>query len=868
MNDPDKLIKDCETVIAAATEALAWVGDERNADTILLQKPALERSLRRTAYEATKLKNTADRPMCVGVFGPSQCGKSYLISYLAGKNATLTAVFNDSERPNVNFVEEINPQGGKESTGLVTRFTFGPITTPEGFPVALRMLTQTDLIKIFANMYWNDARLEYEEQIESAEIEAVIVGMEKQAGQSPIDILREEDIWDLQEYFTKYLKRYDWTRRLEPFWDRIARLAPRLEHRQRTTLYSIFWGCHEPITDLYLRLLTALGSLGYPEEAYCKLDALIPSQTSVINVDTLKGLFQANGEQIRVTAKGRIVELPRAVVTAIAAELRISAKEQPHDFYGYTDLLDFPGYRSRLQVDLRDGLKPSEVGTTLWDMFTRGKVDYLFQRYTADQELTSMLLCLKHSNMDVTTLPSVIDEWAKLSHGETPEQRQNHPILLFFVLTFFDNFFEEKASDKIQDKRERFQARMAASMLKPFGSSPSSWPMQWTPGHTFKNCYWIRNPNVKSPGVIEYDGFREVGLVPSKEPEIKELREAYASVKEVQEHFEDPLRAWDEAMRLNDGGVSYLTEKLAKVCLPSIKPDQVASRLATIRSQAFGGLDRFYTDTADLETRLKRSMTQCREVLIELDRGPRTRSRFGSLLRALCVDRVTLSNALFEARTTVQDNNDDAGRPGGVGADSILRVFGIGDADQAPLPVVSRFMKLGVAAVTTWTTGMRKVAEDEPFASAIGLKANTIGTIVLEIEGAAKRCNLAHELATRMEQIIHIEKTHEIVAKAAIVCERTINQFVSTLGYGGIAVDRRPLVPSKGASPRHVFQAGTPTFDGSGIGKQSTQFAFQYIVDWCLALQQTFKDNAASESGSVRDIEQNSRLGSILAQLR
>ena len=867
MHDPGMIIKDCETVIAAATEGLSWVGDERNADTILQEKPTIERLLRRTAYEAAKLKNTADRPMCVGVFGPSQCGKSYLVSYLAGKDATLTASFSDKERPYVNFVEEINPPGGKESTGLVTRFTFRPISTPEGYPVALRLLTQTDLVKILANTYWNDAKLEYEEPIESAEIEKVIVALEKDAAHTPFDVLTEEDIWDLQEYFNKYLKRYDWTRRLDPFWDRIARLAPQLDHRQRNALYSIFWGRHEPISELHLRLLTALSSLGYPDDAYCKLDALIPATKSIIDVETLKGLFQADGESIRVMARGRIVDLPRSVVTAVTAELCISAKERPHDFYGYTDLLDFPGYRSRKGFDLRSALKAPEVAETLYRMFTRGKVDYLFQRYVADQELTSMLLCLRNSNMDVQTLPSVIEEWAKLAHGETPELRRAQPILLFFVMTWFDTFFEEKAGDKSQDKRERFVNRMKASLFDPFGSSPASWPMQWSPGRTFKNCYWIRNPNVKSPGLIDYDDFREVRLIPSKELEIKELREAYASVKEIQEHFEDPLRAWDEAMRLNDGGVSYLTENLAKVCLPNIKPDQVSGRLGTLRSQALATLDRFYVDTTDLDTRLKRSTVACREVLIDLDRGPRARNRFGSLIRALCVDRVTLSDALFEARTTVNDQNEDGAQSGSDGG-TIGGLFGFGEADQASAPTVSRFMKLGIAAVTTWTTRMRRVAEDEPFARALGLKPSTIGTIVSEISGAATRRNLAHELAHRMDKIIHVETPDRIVGKATIVSERTINRFVSTLGFGDLPSDKRPTVPRKDGPVRHVFQTGNPTYDGSSIARQPAQFGFQYLIDWCAALQQTFKENATSESGGVRDVEQNGRLGAIVARLR
>jgi len=55
------------------------------------------------------------------VFGPSQSGKSYLISALARKgNAPLLADF--AGRTLISSATS-TPEGGRESTGLVTRFT-------------------------------------------------------------------------------------------------------------------------------------------------------------------------------------------------------------------------------------------------------------------------------------------------------------------------------------------------------------------------------------------------------------------------------------------------------------------------------------------------------------------------------------------------------------------------------------------------------------------------------------------------------------------------------------------------------------------------------------------------------------------------
>lgn len=50
------------------------------------------------------------------------------------------------------------PGGGKESTGLVTRFTLTPSGAPTMFPVKLRLLSELDIVKILTNTYYADCR--------------------------------------------------------------------------------------------------------------------------------------------------------------------------------------------------------------------------------------------------------------------------------------------------------------------------------------------------------------------------------------------------------------------------------------------------------------------------------------------------------------------------------------------------------------------------------------------------------------------------------------------------------------------------------------------------------------------------------------
>src|SRR5690606_25115847 len=102
------------------------------------------------------------RPMSVGVFGASQAGKSFLIGRLISPPQRPTqVVFGEGQATTrLNFLTEVNPQGGKETTGLVTRFSVQPQATPADFPVSLRLLRESDVVAILANSFVLDLAAE------------------------------------------------------------------------------------------------------------------------------------------------------------------------------------------------------------------------------------------------------------------------------------------------------------------------------------------------------------------------------------------------------------------------------------------------------------------------------------------------------------------------------------------------------------------------------------------------------------------------------------------------------------------------------------------------------------------------------------
>jgi hypothetical protein len=570
--------------------------------------------------------------MCVGVFGPSQAGKSYLVSELARpKGSRPVTLFAGQE---VDFLRDINPEGGKESTGLVTRFSLAPQRHPPGFPVCLRLLSEADIVKILGNTFFLDGDLKAEPEPEPEELQALLGKARAALAASPQPGITEEDVWDIQDYFEKQFAGRPYLRALQPLWEEAASLLPKLPAPARAELLAPLWGRHEAFTRLYRTLAAALAELRHSPEAFCAMDALLPRASSIIDVATLAGLGKADAATLAIRSfDGPPVQLPRPVITALVAEIRMVLKESPWPFFAHTDLLDFPGARSRQQVPLEHFFQAN--AEALKECFLRGKVAYLFDRYVAEQELTSMLLCIADSNQEVVTLPDMVADWIARTHGATPEERERRPCVLFVVLTKFDVHFTEKGGADQANPGSRFATRMFASLTGFFGRA-HQWPAEWTPGQPFKNCFWLRNPNYPAESIIVYDaGKREVEHRPDRRDYLARLRAAYLEVPEVRDHFADPAAAWDEALELNDGGVGYLAEHLAPVCRPEMKLQQLVARLGALRRQMVTALERFHV-TDDVEARLAQRREVANTVLDDLYRCADL-GRFGYLLRAAVV---------------------------------------------------------------------------------------------------------------------------------------------------------------------------------------------------------------------------------------
>lgn len=871
---------------AASASARAWVSRlAETATSVAAERQSLVEVTRRSENLSRKLAASSGRRNSAGVFGPSQAGKSYLVSVLGkSRDKPLLVDFAGTTK---NFIQEINPEGGKEATGLVTRFTIVKGTTDTQFPVELRLLTETDLVKIMGNSFLSDFD-QHNRKLGlpgEDEIRGVLVKLEA-AGRVTSAHLDEIVMFDIGEYFKSNYSTSIGPLSRADFWDALARFGHKLALPQRVELYSLLWGRSKDITDVFMLMLSALEKLGHANNARAVIDCLVPRARSIIDVDIVKDHLGTPEDQKDFLAvipvgnngtDGKAVDVTRATLCALVAELRIVMTDRPWDFFEHTDLLDFPGARSREQMfDL-----PSESdkrAECVRNMVRRGKVSYLFQRYTEERELACMLLCMPPSNAEVKDLSSLVRHWVAQTHGQTPAARGQLACALFFVLTKFDIELMPKPGDTPESLRNRIDTRLEASMYQLY--KQEEWLQDWN-GKPFNNTYFLRNPEFPLDGVFEYAGDdadrREVGITSNARERLAINRAGLLEGERSLKHFADPALAWDSALLLNDGGVGYLVDNLEKVLSPQLKARQLAGRLVDQAQQLDTRMRRFYYADGDASRKEKE------EVLNNLRKK----------LYKACSDRSFVNFAHFLARIKLADADVraaflnvatlkvDSVKP----EESAKRVAEAdpwddpwADADApakavtsvaAPAVVRDRPYLFATQVLNLWTDSVRGLAADAQSLAALGMDAQLAGDVGNELVVAAHRNMLVDLIAQKIRLQLSAANVRwdEVADRGANIALAIVNDFVSHLGFGDLVETKRPAVPEppkerqRGVfvAPELAFKDGIPT-----LGVRRAPLEREYFLDWGIAFKQMGLDNVSFSGGREIEEADNNALGVIL----
>lgn len=910
MSDPagdeigQALVQRCRAIHEGSGEAIDWVAEvRRNSQRLDRESDSLTHKLRRVRNLVTRLGRAAGRPVSVGFFGLSQAGKSYLISALAaGESGELKT---NLEGLKLNFIKHVNPPGqGKEATGLVTRFTRRPSDAPPGYPLELSLFSEVDLAKVLGNSFCNDFdREQVVWDLSPAHLRQHLAALEPRRTNRPTGGVTEDDVVDLLEYFEQRFPKTNEDLKVA-YWPSAIALAPYLKPADRAALFSVLWGEIRELTETYLALRQGIAATGYAQAVYCPVSALVsqgPSgelsqADSIMNVDILERLGRDDADTLQVVPRrgDEILEpvtLPRSLLAALTTELRFVLADPPRmALLEQVDLLDFPGYRGRLAVadigGVRKALNDDPVDPVA-QLVLRGKVAYLFERYTDDQEMNLLVLCAPSTKQsDVKDLGPVLQNWVHSTQGADPRARARRSPGLIWAITMFDLRLNPAPDTDTEDlMRKGWEGLMKLNLTERFGSY--GWLQEWSPGRPFNNLFLVRKPRMAAAVIDTDDTAGERSIVEGQRDRLGRLRRTFCDEPLVRRHLEDPGAAWDAMLSLNDGGISRLADYLGGVAQPETKLGRIGEQVDEVVEELvrhrFGA---YYRAEGAAEVDNKRRLSE--RVLGALRQRA---NRFADLLLALQPPREAL-RSLYLRADEAADANPPAD-PGGAasptpaepptdgglidlgfllgGAPAVSAQNAGADSGEtrprrAANPGAISFVR---AVQRFWIGHLKALPEDPHWPHYLGIEKGALEDLIGELITAADRLGLEDAMLGLIEAAeSQTAATRSRLAERQVyVTGARIARFIDYLGCDDLPLDERPrsLIDAR----RPVFAPAEPIPPGAlpVLAPTQVNFSAHFIVDWFEA----FKDLAVANAGHAagRDVspDQNARLGQILGRI-
>lgn len=881
MVDTDKtLVASCEAIRAGAGQALEWVGEVRNnAERLDREGDDLVEKLRRTRNQCRRLAAAAERPLSVGVFGMSQAGKSYLISTLArAANGRLDTLM-DGHR--LSFIGHVNPPGGgKEATGLVTRFTLKAGSPPAGFPVELSLFSEADLAKILGNSFFNDfnrERVAFE--VDADGIGELLDGLARQRQPQVTGPFDADDMVDLLDYFEKRFEKSMAPLRAH-YWPRAVELAPHLRLPERARLLAVLWGGIREFTDAYVTMSQALAQLGHARTVYVPVEALVARSgsewqwrpDSILNVDVLDRLGREGGEPLRALPSGDGGLLPevgmaRSVLAALTAEMRFALSERPEvELLEHVDLLDFPGYRGRLDLGGIDEVGKQvrrDDADPVAQLLLRGKVAYLFERYTDDQEMNLLLMCTRcDTQIEVTTLAPVLSTWVHSTQGETPALRAARRPGLVWVATQLDRRLEAKPGQSRSQQEQEWTNMVHITLRERF--QQCDWLDDWAGGQPFDNVFLVRKPgHLQSVFKTDGDG-RESGYVSAgEEQRLATQRGIFAANEAVARHVRDPGAAFDAVLRINDGGMSRLADYLRSVAVLATKWERIGEQMRKIHDEiAVHRLGPYFQSEGAGEVEKKKKLAEwLYEAVIAAPDG------FGELLYSLHPPAEELRLLYLAARGDTGGERPDAPPPK-VGLIRVPVKRGAEAMAGAPR-TLGRAETYAREVVKAWLRQLRGLPDNSDLLAYLGLAQEALQILTDELVTGSDRYKLEERIGNALRPLEEMRGTTRagIVDQQVLTARRVVSDLVNLLGLADKPLAERPGSEFDG---RKLFEPPAAIARGCqpSLPAEETNYPGAFIMDWLAAFKRLAIDNAGHSAGREITPEQNLRLGQILQTMR
>jgi hypothetical protein len=611
-----------------------------------------------------KKKFALESNPAAAMYGESQVGKSYLISSLLSEEGKPFGITDENDVVH-NFIEEINPPGGgSESTSLVSRFSVNYKPVNPKFPVKAILLSPADIVLALCDSFYNDIKAVHELALQIEQIDAGIETMKlnlrgKKQQQS---ILGEDDVLDMQDYFRDYLPRAN-NVLSSRFFDEVSLMISKVKPGEWKDIFSLLWNKNEKYTNLFTALISEYEKLDFSNTVYLPMESVLYKHGTLLDVKRLKEIYEAPDRieseykaDTTVLCREREIIFAKSYLCALSAELVFSQPEtllESKQFLKETDLLDFPGARSRLT--LPQNLIESEI---IPELLLRGKVAYLFNKYSDAEKINVLLFCTKHEQAAQRAMPEMLNNWINKIVGENPGKRESFICKskippLFIIGTFFNvNLQYNPLLDKPGDNsslnyrwNQRFERTLAEQMLN---TEIYSWFENWTTSNSsFQNIFLLRDFEKSDTISHIFNGYNEhkrelKELTPESYPDFKEkLRQSFIEYDFVKRHFENPAESWDRAASMNEDGTQLIIDKLtiATNNIDEARREKTLAELSSISQAILAELLKYFHSN-DKDEELQKAKSTAGDIQHRLDTAFSADGikLYGQLMKELMLD--------------------------------------------------------------------------------------------------------------------------------------------------------------------------------------------------------------------------------------
>jgi len=582
------------------------------------------------------------------IYGASQMGKSYLVSNLLSINGSPFTIV-DGHNKSYIYLDEINPEGKKrEATSLVTRFSTNYKWKNPDFPVKAKLLSPADLVLVLCDSYYNDVKPKIDIALKDDEITQKVTEFYIKYESKIIQqtLFGEDDILDIYDYFRLNFSTKATNALNSSFFEKIPILISKTQPDDWCEIFALLWNNNLKLNSIFSELLAQYKKLDFSNEIYLTIEAVLRINGTLLDVVRLQEIYgitkgtEANHKTdtsvlIPNNGQEKIVQnYSKSFLCALTAELTFCLPkelENTKSFLKTTDLLDFPGTRNRL------GRHEEEiVDTDIPQMLLRGKVAYLFNKYSYSEKINILLFCQNGEKSEVQNiLPDLLSNWIGDMIGNSMEDRnifieKSKVPPLFIISTMFNidmQFdYNNDKPENIDARNNRWKGRFITVLDEVFGSR--RWLTEWTTSNmSFQNIYLLRDFRFSSDTESKlFKGYNEQKteieeIFHATYPNFrKDLRQSFTEYDFVKQHFNDPENSWDRAANINEDGTKLIIEKLT-IAANNINParkEKIVRELKTI-SEGVINLLKDYYNSSDKADSLLRAIATAGNIQANLD---------------------------------------------------------------------------------------------------------------------------------------------------------------------------------------------------------------------------------------------------------